>query len=564
MERAVGLLPRISGSDVHAEDTAAAVSRRTDRSLLARGAFVAAILLAEGIFLGIRFEGPAPGTEWWAIFLSQVSTIVRFGIAGAAASILLGGQQIRERIRLAAAVSSTRRRLWPLLAAHAVLFVGFFRLTTFVIEGDLHASSTPGLWVAAWLGLGLVTVTLAVAVALPASGMLRLARGLSGLALVGIVVGGGAIAAGQLTSKAWRPLGRVTLSVVNAVMSRIAFDPLVDRTQMIVGTQRFNVEIAAQCSGYEGIGLMCVFLVAYLWSCRASLRLPHALLLIPIGTLVAWVLNAARIVGLIAVGTWLSPEVALGGFHSYSGWLLFCGGALGLVAVARRSPFFTRPDVLHDAAATANPTGVYICPLLALVVAGMVAGAFTAGGFDALYALRVAAVASVLWWFRKDYRRLRWTWSWGAIAAGTGVFIMWMALEVTHVPTGREGALRAGLMALPAGWAGAWLSLRVIGSVLTVPIAEELAFRGYLLRRLIAVDFDSVSLRQFSWIALLGSSLVFGAMHDRLLAGTLAGVVYALAAQRRGELSDAVVAHATTNALLAAYALATGTWSLWT
>jgi CAAX prenyl protease-like protein len=141
---------------------------------------------------------------------------------------------------------------------------------------------------------------------------------------------------------------------------------------------------------------------------------------------------------------------------------------------------------------------------------------------------------------------------------------MWMALEFSRADTVHEGALRAGLATLPGGWAAVWLSLRVIGSVVTVPVAEELAFRGYLLRRLIAADFESVSVRQFSWIALLGSSLAFGAMHDRLLAGTLAGVAYALVFRRRGELCDAVVAHATTNALIAAYVLAAGAWSLWT
>jgi CAAX prenyl protease-like protein len=106
-------------------------------------------------------------------------------------------------------------------------------------------------------------------------------------------------------------------------------------------------------------------------------------------------------------------------------------------------------------------------------------------------------------------------------------------------------------------------TLRVIGAVVTVPIAEELAFRGYLMRRLIAAEFEAVPLRQFSWLGFCGSSLVFGAMHQRLLAGTLAGGVYALVLLRRGELSDDIVAHATTNALLAEYVLTTGSWSLW-
>jgi hypothetical protein len=45
---------------------------------------------------------------------------------------------------------------------------------------------------------------------------------------------------------------------------------------------------------------------------------------------------------------------------------------------------------------------------------------------------------------------------------------------------------------------------------------------------------------------------------------TSAGAVYTLVLYRRGELADPIVAHATTNAMLAACVLATGRWSLWT
>jgi CAAX prenyl protease-like protein len=102
----------------------------------------------------------------------------------------------------------------------------------------------------------------------------------------------------------------------------------------------------------------------------------------------------------------------------------------------------------------------------------------------------------------------------------------------------------------------------MVGSVVTVPLAEELAFRGYLTRRLIAADFEDVPLGRFTWLSLLVSLALFGALHGRWLAGTLAGMLYAIALYRRGELADAVVAHATTNGLLTAYVLATGSWVL--
>jgi CAAX prenyl protease-like protein len=101
-------------------------------------------------------------------------------------------------------------------------------------------------------------------------------------------------------------------------------------------------------------------------------------------------------------------------------------------------------------------------------------------------------------------------------------------------------------------------------AMITVPIAEELAFRGFLIRRLMSADFESRTLREFTYISILISSVAFGLMHgDRWIAGTVAGALYAAALVRRGRIGDAVVAHATTNALLAAWVLYSGRWGLW-
>jgi CAAX prenyl protease-like protein len=108
-----------------------------------------------------------------------------------------------------------------------------------------------------------------------------------------------------------------------------------------------------------------------------------------------------------------------------------------------------------------------------------------------------------------------------------------------------------------------WLAMRVIGAVVTVPIAEELAFRGYLLRKLISADFDRVDFRRFTWLSFLGSSVLFGLLHSQWLAGIAAGMIFAIAMYRRGALIDAVVAHSTANAMLAAFVLTTHRWSLW-
>jgi len=103
----------------------------------------------------------------------------------------------------------------------------------------------------------------------------------------------------------------------------------------------------------------------------------------------------------------------------------------------------------------------------------------------------------------------------------------------------------------------------VAGAVVTVPIAEELFFRGYLLRKLVSVDFESVDPRHFTWMSFLLSSILFGLLHQNWIGGILAGLAFAMVQYRRGRLTDAIVAHSACNALVAAYVIATSSWGLW-
>jgi CAAX prenyl protease-like protein len=195
-----------------------------------------------------------------------------------------------------------------------------------------------------------------------------------------------------------------------------------------------------------------------------------------------------------------------------------------------------------------------------MIAAAMVAGAFSAG-FDALYPMKIAAGVFVLACFVPVYRHIAWTWSWIAVANGVVVFAVWLGVDAfSHRET---TAFAAGLQQLSPLWRLGWLGVRVLGSTLVVPMAEELAFRGYLMRRMMDPDFERISYGECSWRAVLVSSLLFALLHRRWFAGTLAGIFYALAARRRDLLCDAVVAHGVTNGFIAGYVLATGSWRLW-
>jgi CAAX prenyl protease-like protein len=239
--------------------------------------------------------------------------------------------------------------------------------------------------------------------------------------------------------------------------------------------------------------------------------------------------------------------------------------ALGSCLLARRVSWLTTTGrTVEPTTETQDQSAVaaYLMPFLAILATGMLAGAASAG-FEWLYPVRIIAAAAALWYFRATYRKLDWRVGWESLAAGAVVFVLWVGFE-RLAGTGVSAGIPTPLVQASPFARAAWIALRILGAVVTVPIAEELAFRGFLLRRLASADFESVAFRAFQWLPFLISSIGFGILHgERWLAGTLAGMVYALILMRRGRIGEAVIAHATTNALLAAWVLSTGQWQLW-
>ena len=144
---------------------------------------------------------------------------------------------------------------------------------------------------------------------------------------------------------------------------------------------------------------------------------------------------------------------------------------------------------------------------------------------------------------------------------GAAVFLMWMVAAHFYLPA---AVMPGKLAALPAALRGIWILSRLCGAALIVPIAEELAYRGYLMRRLSGSNFEAVAFKSVRWLALTVTALVFGAAHGSMwLPATVAGLAYGLLVVRRGALGEAVAAHATTNALIAVSVLAGNQWQLW-
>ncbi len=309
----------------------------------------------------------------------------------------------------------------------------------------------------------------------------------------------------------------------------------------------------------DGLGLVVLFQATWIALGRARLRLSRAALLLPLGAAAALAANVLRIAALMRAGASGQVELALGGLHSKLGWILFLAIALGSVALAERVRWLRRaPAPAGEDEGLPPVAAAYVAPLLAAMATALLTGIWSDGPLDRLHAARVAAALAALLLVRTALPRQPLSWSWAPLLLGTGACAIWIAW-----PGGDGPALSAGLARLGTAERWAWIAARAAGSCLVTPVVEELAFRGFLLRWLVSSDFENVPPRAWTWPALVLSSLAFGVLHQRWLAGSAAGLVFAAARLHRGRLADAVLAHALCNAGVTVAVLAGGRWDLW-
>jgi len=447
------------------------------------------------------------------------------------------------------------------VVSHAIAMLAFVVLSPMVYGGRISPLAS-NVAAAGWLIAGTAAILSATLAALPLNLWRELAHATGWLWCYSGAV---AIAAGwtfPLLRLLWQPTAKLTFWIVQFIGRPFFGDMVVQPERLLIGTSHFRVIVADECSGLEGIGLLLVFAVIWLVLFRDEIRLGRALALLPVGVVVLFLLNSLRILGLVAIGSAGAKSIAAGGFHSQAGWLAFNSVAFGLCLAARNMQWIsTRPREASAARSGSDTTTALLAPFLAILGAGMLSRAMS-GGFEWWYALRFVAAAVVLIGFRKQYAGLGWRAGWTSVLWGTLVFLMWLALDrISGTP---NVGMPVALAHVSYPVRAVWIVLRVLGAVVTVPIAEELAFRAYAMRRMISADFEAVSLRSFAWFPLLGSSVIFGFLHGgRWIAGTIAGMVYGIAMLRRGRIGEAIAAHAITNALLAAYVLVLGQWQLW-
>jgi exosortase E/protease (VPEID-CTERM system) len=527
-----------------------------------RWALAAAILLAEYLVLSIRWDVGQLRSMFWLI--GRTGSAAPIAFLSVTAMVVLWRNPGPQLLRQLAATSAASDPRWGWLMSHLLAAAIFFPLSHRVLGLPMAPADRPALLMAAWLGSVALLVATVFGWAFPRAAFPALVRIARRPALAGLVVGLCAWLAGWAAQDLWPWLARVTLSITAAVMrpiwgARLSVEP----AERLLGLGDFVAEIGEGCSGAEGMGLMAVLSAAYLIKFRQALALPRALLVVPVAMALSFLANVVRIALLIWIGDAVSSEVAAQGFHSKAGWVLTCAIAIGVLAWVRRSRWLARPSAHRPGEHTENPTATFLAPLLTGSALALLTG-LVSTGFDRLYWLRMLGTAAALWMVRGAFAGAagRPRVSALAVAAGGAVCGVWV-LIAPHAEPHAIATVRDGLQALAPAERIGWLVTRALGAVVIAPLAEELAFRGFLLRRIIRDDFWEVDLSAAARhpAAVLISALVFGLLHGAFIAGTLGGIAYALVLRRRGKLGDAILAHALTNALLLVYTLWTGDWS---
>jgi CAAX prenyl protease-like protein len=197
-----------------------------------------------------------------------------------------------------------------------------------------------------------------------------------------------------------------------------------------------------------------------------------------------------------------------------------------------------------------------------------VAGQPSPTWYPIVYAVKVAVVIGLAWYYREAWSDLSPRPSLPSLALATAlgllVTALWVGLD-GHYPglpfLGQRTSFDPNVLSPVAKWG--FIAVRMLGLAALVPLIEELFWRSFLMRWVINAEFEQVPIGRVTPLAAAVTSICFGLAHPEWLPGLLTGLIWAWLLHATRSVSSCLVSHAVANLALGLYVIATGDWKYW-
>ena len=210
----------------------------------------------------------------------------------------------------------------------------------------------------------------------------------------------------------------------------------------------------------------------------------------------------------------------------------------------------------------------YIAPMVVFLAITWVGGNYPTL-FPISYVIKTIVVAILLAVFWKRYTKIQWN-HWGlGIIVGVLVVVQWVGMEKLignyYLKMSHDSPFNPFEHFSSPGERWAFIVTRWAGASLLVPVMEELFWRDYLWRSIIAPnDFHLAKIGEWDRKAFILVAIVFGAgVHFEWLTAIVCGLIYGWLLVYTKSLGACIIAHGVTNFLLGAYVLIWKDWIFW-
>jgi len=210
----------------------------------------------------------------------------------------------------------------------------------------------------------------------------------------------------------------------------------------------------------------------------------------------------------------------------------------------------------------------YVAPMVTFLILTSLESYISS--YPLAYAIKMVIVTGVVIACRSTWRDLRPLPSpagWAlAIVIGLWVTAVWVGLDGYYPTFKFLGGERSAFdpNELSPGVRIGFLTMRLYGLVLLVPLFEELFWRSFGIRYVIDPDFTRVPIGKVTPMAAAVTAVVFALAHPlEWLPALLTGLAWAWLVHRTKSVTACVVSHAVANLALGIYVLTTHTWKYW-